>query len=106
MSLNGGRHDTSASRRPLHVACLALLAVPILTPLPAAATDGAYTQDQAARGKSLYSKHYATCHGEALEGGGAPARSGTTFLETWSRPTRTVDDTFGEALDGSPNVRQ
>jgi len=48
----------------------------------------------AARGKSLYSKHCATCHGEALEGGGAPALSGTAFLEAWGRPTRTVDDLF------------
>jgi len=62
VSLNGGGDMTRLHRViRLHVSCLALLVIPILTPLPAAATDGAYTQDQAARGKSLYSKHCATC---------------------------------------------
>ena len=75
---------------------IAVLASLILTvmPLCAQAARGAYTVDQAARGKSLYGQYCAGCHGEMLEGGAAPALAGETFIKSWGQSTRTVDDLF------------
>ena len=78
----------------LTATCLTALAILILTPGLAMAADGVYTAEQAAAGKSLYGKYCAGCHGAALEGGGAPALSGKSFVESWSRSTRTIDDLF------------
>jgi alcohol dehydrogenase (cytochrome c) len=78
------------------VPSIAVLATLILAawPLGAKAVQGAYTADQAARGKSLYGRYCASCHGEMLEGAAAPALAGETFIKSWSQSTRTVDDLF------------
>lgn len=47
------------------------------------ASDGLYTDAQAARGRALYKDKCATCHGDALEGKAAPPLAGTAFLAVW-----------------------
>jgi mono/diheme cytochrome c family protein len=47
--------------------------------------DGVYTEDQAQRGKELYTAHCLTCHGENLEGNGpVKALSGPDFVANWN----------------------
>ena len=55
--------------------------------------DGVYTQDQANRGKDLYSGQCASCHGPELTGGEmAPALAGGDFMSDWNGLT--VGDLF------------
>src|SRR5262245_53231493 len=51
-----------------------------------AVTDGVYTQEQAARGQTLYRDKCASCHGAMLDGAQGPALSGEAFLTVWSGP--------------------
>lgn len=61
---------------------------------------GLFTSQQAAEGKDLFSIRCATCHGDALQGGSAPALAGADFAAAWSADKladwadsqRTVDD--------------
>lgn len=47
--------------------------------------DGVYSEEQAGRGKVVYESQCATCHGDALLGGGvAPALVGAGVIEAWS----------------------
>ena len=63
--------------------------------------DGVYTQQQASRGKTLYSKHCASCHGDALAGSGqAPPLSGADFKGNWNG--QTVDDLFEKMQSSMP----
>ena len=46
--------------------------------------DGVYTDEQAARGETLYAERCAKCHGDGLGGvESAPALTGTTFYSNW-----------------------
>ena len=55
--------------------------------------DGVYTEEQAKRGETLYSKECASCHGGTLMGGGgASPLTGGTFLSNWNGLT--VGDLF------------
>src|SRR5579863_1619258 len=55
--------------------------------------DGVYTPVQANRGKDVYSKACASCHGAALDGSGAvPPLAGPDFKNDWNG--QTVDDLF------------
>lgn len=50
--------------------------------------DGVYTQQQADRGKSLYAKECASCHGATLDGSGAaPPLAGADFKSDWNGHT-------------------
>ena len=60
-----------------------------------------FTSQQAVEGKALYSVRCASCHGDALQGGSAPALAGPEFASAWSadelaadwaESKRTVDD--------------
>src|SRR5258708_24805255 len=60
-----------------------------------------FTLQQAAEGKALFSMKCASCHGDALQGGSAPALAGADFASAWSADElaadwadsqRTVDD--------------
>jgi len=60
-----------------------------------------FTLQQSAEGKALFSVKCATCHGDALQGGSAPALAGADFASAWSADElaadwadsqRTVDD--------------
>ena len=69
---------------------------------PAASVwDGVYTQVQASRGKTLYGKQCASCHGEALDGSGqAPPLSGADFKGDWNG--QTADDLFEKMQSSMP----
>jgi S-disulfanyl-L-cysteine oxidoreductase SoxD len=55
---------------------------------PTSVWEGVYTQEQASRGKTLYSKQCASCHGEALDGSGqAPPLAGADFKSNWNGQT-------------------
>ena len=55
--------------------------------------EGVYTQDQAAKGKALYTDTCAACHGDNLEGSGPmPPLAGADFLRTWEG--KTVGDLY------------
>ena len=46
--------------------------------------DGVYTDEQAARGETLYADRCGKCHGDTLGGvEAAPALTGTTFYANW-----------------------
>jgi mono/diheme cytochrome c family protein len=46
--------------------------------------DGIYTDEQAARGETLYADQCAKCHGDTLGGQeSAPALTGATFYSNW-----------------------
>jgi mono/diheme cytochrome c family protein len=50
--------------------------------------DGVFTVEQAQRGKALYQKQCAMCHGNALEGIGKNAPlTGNVFLDKWTDQT-------------------
>jgi mono/diheme cytochrome c family protein len=46
---------------------------------------GAYTEEQALRGRALYYEHCLQCHGETMAGADkAPALAGPQFASTWN----------------------
>jgi mono/diheme cytochrome c family protein len=60
---------------------------------PTSVWDGIYTSAQAARGKLLYAKSCASCHGQTLEGSGQmPALVGDGFKGDWDN--QSVDNLF------------
>jgi mono/diheme cytochrome c family protein len=55
------------------------------TAAAASVLAGAYTEEQALRGRELYYAHCLQCHGETLAGADkAPALAGPQFASTWS----------------------
>jgi S-disulfanyl-L-cysteine oxidoreductase SoxD len=63
--------------------------------------DGVYTAQQADRGKALYGKECASCHGARLEGSGAvPPLAGADFKSDWNG--QTVDDLFEKMQTSMP----
>jgi mono/diheme cytochrome c family protein len=63
--------------------------------------DGVYSQAQASRGETLYSKECASCHGAALDGSGqAPPLSGADFKGNWNG--QSVDDLFEKVKTSMP----
>jgi alcohol dehydrogenase (cytochrome c) len=85
--------------------CLWAMAGLPLLPCPAQAADGPYSLDQVPRGKALYGEHCASCHGGKLEGSAAPALVGKAFVDSWSQPTRNVDDLFYIMRTAMPRPR-
>ena len=67
------------------IAAAAILAAAgALAQAPASVWDGVYTDEQAARGVSLYQRECASCHGKALEGAGVfPSLAGDDFKSNW-----------------------
>jgi len=63
--------------------------------------DGVYTQAQADRGKSVYGKECASCHGAALDGSGAvPPLTGPDFKGNWNG--QTAGDLFEKMQTSMP----
>lgn len=60
----------------------------------ASSRTGAYTVAQAARGRAVYSRQCATCHGARLQGGTGPALAGAAFLRSKSAVSFTADDLY------------
>ena len=77
-------------------------------PRPAQEDDppdvGAYTAEQAERGRAVYGKHCTSCHGSALRGGAnefaAPALAGPFFFDAWGG--RTVAELVAYSADNMP----
>ena len=69
--------------------CLAILPVIAFAQGAAGpASSGVFTDAQAERGKTQYSTHCASCHGEDLAGADvAPALSGGNFTSNWKGQT-------------------
>src|ERR1700734_4141744 len=66
--------------------------------------DSVYTAGQADRGKPLYGKQCASCHGAALDGSGqAPPLAGSDFKGDWNG--QTVDDLFEKMQTSMPADR-
>jgi mono/diheme cytochrome c family protein len=62
---------------------------------------GAYTTEQAERGKAAYATNCAACHGPALTGGdSAPPLSGGVFLNNWNGTT--TGELFSRIHDTMP----
>jgi mono/diheme cytochrome c family protein len=64
----------------------------VLAQESASVWDGIYMQEQATRGKALFSDKCQGCHGTALEGKTGPQLAGDTFKGNWSGLT--ADDLF------------
>jgi len=70
-----------------------LLAISAEAQQSASVWDGVYTPEQATRGKAVYGKECASCHGAGLDGSGtAPPLAGADFKSDWNG--QTVDDLF------------
>jgi S-disulfanyl-L-cysteine oxidoreductase SoxD len=68
-----------------------IVAATVCAQQSASVWDGVYTQEQASRGKVVYQKECASCHGTALDGSGqAPPLSGADFKSNWNG--QTADD--------------
>jgi len=59
---------------------------------PASIWEGVYADAQAQRGTTVYKERCATCHGDKLDGGVAPALAGEDFMADWEG--RSVGDLF------------
>jgi mono/diheme cytochrome c family protein len=78
-----------------------LLAATVAAQPAASVKDGVYTKEQADRGKTLYGKHCASCHGAALDGNGtAPPLAGADFQGNWNG--QTADDLFEKIQTSMP----
>ena len=63
--------------------------------------DGVYTADQSKRGRAVYAKECASCHGAELTGGeSAPPLTGGAFLSNWNGLT--VGDLFERIRQSMP----
>ncbi|HJQ23264.1 MAG TPA: PQQ-binding-like beta-propeller repeat protein [Blastocatellia bacterium] len=60
----------------------------------AAGQDGVYTSAQAERGRALYEKKCASCHGAQLEGASAPSLVGSRFMGKWGQGDHSVDELY------------
>jgi cytochrome c len=66
---------------------------PSATPEQRSVWDGVYSEEQAKRGESLYSRECSFCHGNKLKGSDTtPPLSGSDFAADWDG--RTVGDLF------------
>ncbi|HKY19922.1 MAG TPA: cytochrome c [Vicinamibacterales bacterium] len=63
--------------------------------------NGAYTAEQAERGRVVVQNHCGECHGHDLGGGEAPALSGSTFMVKWE--AHTVERLFHKIRDTMPS---
>ncbi len=77
------------------------LAATVYAQQPASVWDGAYTKEQAGRGKALYGDKCASCHGAALDGNGtAPPLAGKDFQSNWNG--QTADDLLEKMQTSMP----
>jgi alcohol dehydrogenase (cytochrome c) len=88
------------------VALIARLCPPALAaaPFPAESADiFGFTQSQVEAGRSSYARFCSSCHGEKLDGAGAPALTGAAFLQRWASGTRPARDLY-EAVNQMPKL--
>jgi cytochrome c5 len=63
--------------------------------------DGVFTEAQAARGRAIYEKQCAACHGGALQGAQGPPLAGDVFLSRWHQ--RPLADLAGKIRATMPS---
>ncbi|HTG88789.1 MAG TPA: PQQ-binding-like beta-propeller repeat protein [Vicinamibacterales bacterium] len=64
-----------------------------------------FTAADASRGKDVYTRECASCHGGRLQDGTAIALVGRSFLQKWSHPLVTLDDLFYVVQNTMPKNR-
>lgn len=64
------------------------------TQAPPAVAEGPFTEVQAARGKEVYARTCAACHGPGLQGATSIPLVGSSFQARWRHPMLTADDLF------------
>ena len=74
------------------IGLIVFLAAIVYAQESASVWDGIYMQEQASRGKALFSEKCEGCHGTALEGKTGPQLAGTVFKGNWTGLT--ADDLF------------
>lgn len=80
---------------------IALFAIVAQAQQSASVWDGVYNQQQADRGKTVYGKECASCHGAALDGSGAaPPLAGADFKGNWNG--QSVNDLFDKIQTTMP----
>jgi len=66
---------------------------------PRSIAEGVYSRAQAARGQQVYNGQCASCHGNALQGGGGPPLAGDAFLANWSlQPLKNLVDKIQKTM--------
>src|SRR5579862_6619407 len=85
-SVEGPIPGNTLRSRCLRNSCLVVAAAFVLgAQTTRSVWDGVYSQDQAGRGKALYTKECAGCHGTELTGGEeAPPLTGGAFTANWN----------------------
>ena len=69
----------------LSISLLAAAVVSLCGQPAASVWDGVYSEEQSGRGRALYGKECAGCHGSSLSGGEtAPPLTGSAFMANWS----------------------
>ena len=86
MNIWGHRSTRAVGAAVLTVTALAGLSIAGYAQAPAGSVwQGAYTAEQAERGKAAYAENCASCHSPTLAGGdSAPALAGGQFLNNWN----------------------
>jgi S-disulfanyl-L-cysteine oxidoreductase SoxD len=85
----------------IKIGLVLVLAATVHAQQAASVWDGVYTPEQANRGKALYGKACASCHGATLDGTGqAPPLEGGDFKNDWNG--QTVDDLFEKMQTSMP----
>jgi mono/diheme cytochrome c family protein len=83
------------------IVLVGVLAVTGWAQQPASVWDGVYTREQSDRGKAMYNKQCASCHGSTLDGSGAaPPLAGADFQGNWNG--QTTDDLFEKIQTSMP----
>jgi mono/diheme cytochrome c family protein len=80
---------------------LALVASAVVSSqAPRTVQDGVFTEAQAARGRALYDKQCALCHGATLQGAQGPPLAGDGFVGTWQ--TQALSELAGKIRNTMP----
>ena len=85
------QHEKRAAARAVFAAVLHGMSIQA-TSVDAQTASAMFSEEQAARGESLYAGHCAVCHGAKLEGNPAVPLAGESFLARWADGQHTVDD--------------
>ena len=79
---------------------IVMLFVMAISTVAQADGTGWYTQDQVAQGRWEYSQKCAACHGDHLQGTGAPSLEGAVFIDQWNG--KKLSDLFGYVHTNMP----
>lgn len=95
--MNIAKHITRFPRLGRHLRlCINFVLAAVTLPLVAVSAPGAgdYTKEQAQIGAQIYSGTCSVCHGSKLQGGAAPALTGTVFAQSLKATYSTASPLF------------